>query len=97
MKCTSAEQKPTYEVTGPDLFVFWDEDQIEREDETLWQYSYLQTNSNVTRYELIEQLMSRRYTTGAELAAINNGGEDYEEYLAYRAKCKELANGYYEN
>jgi hypothetical protein len=45
---------------------------------------------------LIEQLMARRYTTGAELAAINNGGEDYEEYLAYRAKCKELAIGYFD-
>jgi hypothetical protein len=94
MKCTSQEQKLTYEITGPDLFIFWDEEQIQREDETLWQYSYLQTRSNVTRNELIEQLMAHRYNTGAELAAINNGGEDYAEYLAYRTRCKELADGF---
>jgi hypothetical protein len=98
-KCTSNERKPTYEVTGPDLFIFWDEEEIQRETEdgteTLYQYSYLQTTSNVTRNVLIEQLMAREYTTGAEFAAINNGGEDYTEYLTYRDKMKGLAGGYF--
>ncbi len=94
-KCTSQEQKPTYEVTGPDLFIFWDEEQIEREEETVWQYSYLQTTSKINRNQLIEQLMACKFSIGAEFAAINNGGDDYAEYLAYRDQCKTLADGYF--
>ena len=39
---------------------------------------------------MIEKVMFSKYSTGAELAAINNGGVDKEEYLTFRVLAKKL-------
>jgi len=45
-----------------------------------------------TRNERIEALIATRYTIPEELAAINNGGEEYQEYQLFRDFCKQIAD-----
>ncbi|MDX1408411.1 MAG: hypothetical protein R3330_09765, partial [Saprospiraceae bacterium] len=66
------------------------------EIETYWTAEEALCRVSDTRNVLIEKIMASQYTTGAELAAINNGGEDYEVYQAFRAQAKALADGWLE-
>ena len=88
-----------YEVSGKELRIHWDITEVTREDpegkpETFWTAQEALCRVSDVRNVLIEKIMASQYTTGAELAAINNGGEDYEAYQAFRAQAKALADGW---
>jgi hypothetical protein len=99
VKVFSNQQLPVYQVIGQTLRVHWDfeEQSILRPDETeeaIFACKEAICDKSDDRNTLIEKIMASEYTTGAELAAINNGGEDYETYQAFRQHAKDLANGW---
>ena len=91
-----------YEVSGKELRIHWDITEVTREDmegeiETFWTAQEALCRVSDVRNILIEKIMATAYTTGAELAAINNADDDPEEYAAYqafRAQAKALADGW---
>jgi len=99
MKVQFTSEPDVYEVSGQELRIHWDITEVTREDmegnpETFWQASEALCRVSDVRNVLIEKIMATQYTTGAELAAINNGGEDYETYQAFRVQAKALADGW---
>jgi len=99
MKYAQANTKQTtYQPNGGILQIYWDEQEKQREImdemETYYQYRFCQVRVTANRAQIIEAIMATEYTTGAEFAAINNGGADYEAYQAFRATAKALADGW---
>jgi len=99
MKVQSTDQPEVYAVSGRELRIHWNIEEVTREGmdgetETYWQASEALCQVSDTRDVLIEKIMASQYTTGAELAAINNGGEDYDAYQAFRIQAKALADGW---
>jgi hypothetical protein len=99
MKYTQASTpQNTYQPSGGILQIYWDEQEKHRETdegtETYYQYRICTVPVTSNRGQIIEAIMATEYTTGAEFAAINNGGEDYQVYLAFRATAKALADGW---
>lgn len=99
---TQASTKPeTYQVLGRTLRIHWDEQEVTREgidgQETYWEANEAECEISDGRNVLIEKIIGSVYSTGAELAAINNKDSKPEDYVAYqslRAKAKELADGW---
>jgi hypothetical protein len=59
-----------------------------------WEYDQVKVSANPTNAEIIEAVMASKYSTGAEIACINNKESKPEEYAAYQAfriAAKELA------
>ena len=99
MKVFSNEQLPVYQVIGQTLRIHWDfeEQSILRPDETeetIFVCKEAVCNKSDDRNTLIENIIASEYSTGGELAAINNGGEDYEKYQDFRQSAKDLADGW---
>lgn len=98
MKVSSQEQLPTYQVIGSTLRIHWDAVQVTKETdmgiETYWEQFEAVCNILDSRNTIIESIVASVYTTGAELAAINNGGEEYTNYQAFRQHAKDLADGW---
>jgi len=99
VKVFSNEQLPVYQVIGQTLRIHWDfeEQSILRPDETeetIFVCKEAVCNKSDDRNTLIENIIASEYSTGAELAAINNGGEDYEKYQDFRQSAKDLADGW---
>jgi hypothetical protein len=46
---------------------------------------------------MIEKIMATQYTTGAEIAALSNGGESAAAHEAARLQAKALADGWLAN
>jgi hypothetical protein len=100
MKTESNIQQDTYLVLGEKLRIRFNERTEEREDmegETTTFYIYDEAVCHVKddRDTIIEKIIGSKYTTGAEFACINNGGEDYEQYQQFRQQAKELADGWF--
>ena len=60
--------------------------------------------TEISKEEIIKSLIKRRYTLDEELAIINNKNLDeeryiseYDDYQAYRIKCKALATTIFES
>lgn len=89
---------PTYEVMGHNLRIHFDEEVKtvdDPEDENRDVYSYMTAKTLVVakRDEIVEAVMRCKYTTfGAEIAAIQNGGEDQATHQALRTEAKILAD-----
>ena len=101
MKMQSTDKPDVYAVSGRELRIHWDIQQITREGmegpETYWEAYEALCGVADKRDILIEKIMASRYTTGAELAAINNQTSDPDEYAAYqafRALAKQLADNW---
>ena len=99
MKVFSNQQLPVYQVIGQTLRIHWafEEQLILRPDETdeiIFVCKEAICDKSDDRNTLIEKIIASEYTTGAELAAINSGGEDYESYQEFRQQAKDLANGW---
>jgi hypothetical protein len=99
MKYTQASTpQNTYQPSGGILQIYWDEQEKHRETdegtETYYEYRICTVPVTGNRGQIIEAIMATEYTTGAEFAAINNGGEQYEAYQAFRATAKALADGW---
>ena len=99
MKTTSYEKLPAYEVSGVELTIYWNEEEnAPREDETeiYWSYDSCRAKTTDSRSALIEKIMATKYPTyGAEVAAIQNGGEDAIEHQAMRDLAKSLVDGWF--
>lgn len=98
MKVTSYEQLETYEVDGNVLSIYWGEaSHAPKEDETepYWTYDCCKAHTSDSRSVLIEKIIQTKYpTTGAEIAAIQNGGQDAEDHQQHRALAKALVDGW---
>jgi hypothetical protein len=101
MKVYSQEQLPKFQVSGSELRVHWGAKQvpvssIDGDQGLQWEQNEALCNVNETRSDMIEKIIASVYTTGAELAAINNGGEQYAAYQAFRAQVKVLVNEWFQ-
>jgi hypothetical protein len=95
MKRTTSQIKmPAYEVSGSEVTIFWDEQTEQREDETVYSYAYCVVSVYDDRAAIIEKIMATQYTTGAEIAALSNGGESAAAHEAFRTEAKALADGW---
>jgi hypothetical protein len=101
MKVYSGEQPEVYAVSGQELRIHWNIQEIEVQNmdgevQTQWEANEALCNVKDSRDVLIEKIIGSVHTAGAEIALINNkdtAPEAYAEYQAFRAKAKELAGG----
>lgn len=99
MKVHSNQKLPVYQVLGQTLRVHWDQSEqtvqdMDGNEETIFVCQEAVCQKQDNRNTLIEKIIASVYTTGAELAAINNGGEDYQAYQDFRQVAKDLADGW---
>jgi hypothetical protein len=93
-----------YLVSGQELRIRWNIAQhtregLDGEPETYWLAEEAVCPRFAERGAWVEAIIATRYTTGAELAAINNQAdkpETYAEYQAFRTLAKQLAAGFSE-
>ena len=100
MKTNSYTQLDTYETSGNDLTIYWNEQEHmprEDEEEKYWTYDFCRAKTTDSRSVLIEKIMATQYPTyGSEVAAICNGGDAAQAHEAMRELAKSLANGWIE-
>jgi hypothetical protein len=102
MKTEAGYELQTYEPSGQELRIHWNVEQKTKEvmdDETVTYWEADEALCKVTddRPTLIEKIIGSVYTTGAELAVINNKDIDpsaYAEYQNFRVQAKQLADGW---
>lgn len=97
MRVTSVEKLPVYQVIGPKLRIHWNYQDVAATEDSLksWSCEEACLNKSANRGEIISAIIRSRYTVDAEFAAINNGGEDYAEFLTFRNEAKILADGWF--
>lgn len=97
----SKEQLPTYQKFGTKIRVNFDEQKLTETDEdgtetAFFKYRFVDFQLTASRDQRIEAIIANKYPTyGSEIAAINNGGTEYDNYLEHRTLAKQLANGSY--
>lgn len=102
MKMQSTDKPEVYAVSGRELRVHWNIEQVTREGmdgetETFWQANEALCIVSDTRNILIEKIIGSIYSIAAEIATINSRDSDPEEYAAYQAfrdQAKALADGW---
>lgn len=93
MKTQSDRQLESYERIGQYFLIHFNEEVGEGDEgQPTYTYDTAKVPLLATRDERIEALIATRYTIQQEFAAINNGGGRYDDYLAFRAQCKEVAD-----
>lgn len=93
MKVQAQHPLPTYKRVGNYYCIYINETITTNQDgETIYQYDSCKVPILSTRNERIEALIATRYTIPEELAAINNGGDEYQEYQLFRDFCKQIAD-----
>jgi hypothetical protein len=98
-KSYSEQKQADVQVRGDSLFLRFDHELEEKTDmdgttRTQWACTEVRVPKQSSRNEIIEAVIRTKYDTyGAELAAINNGGAEHEEYLEFRITAKTLADG----
>ena len=99
MKVYSSEQLPVYQVSGQELRIHWDAQEVstsgmEDTPRTQWEQNEALCNVSDSYGQLVAKIIGSVYDYNAEFAAINDGGEKYAAYQAFRAQAKQLANGW---
>jgi ATP-dependent protease HslVU (ClpYQ) peptidase subunit len=94
MKSYSAEQLPTYQVSGQELRIHWDAKEVPGESSTQWEQQEALCNVSDSYGQLVATIIGSVYDHNAEFAAINDGGEKYAAYQAFRVQAKALAKGW---
>jgi hypothetical protein len=98
MKTYSAEQLPTYQVSGQELRIHWDAKEVPvfgmDEPQTQWEQQEALCNVSDSYGQLVATIIGSVYDHNAEFAAINDGGEKYHAYQAFRVQAKALAKGW---
>ena len=100
MKTQASYEIQPYEVSGYELRIHWDIEQKTREDingstTTFWEANEALCDRRDSRSQIIEKIMQSVYPTlGAEIAAIQNGGQDAQNHQALRDQAKSLADGW---
>lgn len=94
MKTYAGRQFDTYEQSGRELRIHWN---IIDKGEGQFEASEALVDIAASRSQIIEAIISSEYSTGRELATINNRDDDqeaYAEYQAFRTLAKALADGW---
>ncbi|MEX0385875.1 tail fiber assembly protein [Spiribacter onubensis] len=100
MQVNSKEKLETYQVIGRRLRIHWDHVQSTVENESgeseiQWSCNEAVVDKHATRNEIVEAIISQEYPTyGAEIAAIEDGGDKFEDHCAARSLAKALADGW---
>jgi len=99
MKVYSSEQLPVYQVSGQELRIHWDAQEVstsgmDDEPRTQWEQNEALCNVSDSYGQLVAKIIGSVYDYNAEFAAINDGGEKYAAYQAFRAQAKQLADGW---
>lgn len=71
------------------------QNEMSEEVEKGFEYTQVQVSTDASRDEIIEAVMSTRYSVGAEIALTNDRESktvEYTEYQAFRVLAKELAD-----
>lgn len=101
MKSESVEKQNDFFVLGNRLFVNFRHKEKTRTDEneneiTSWVCDQVVLPKDASRAEMIEAIIKNDYHSyGAELSAINAGGDKYNKYLAHRDLAKSIADIYF--
>lgn len=101
MKSESVEKQNDFFVLGNRLFVNFRHKEKTRIDEngneiTSWVCDQVILPKNSSRAEMIEAIIRNDYHSyGAELSAINTGGDTYNTYLEHRELAKFIADSYF--
>lgn len=102
MKTYSNDQPDVYAVSGTELRVHWDLQQVstpgmEDSPRLQWEASEALCSVFDARGELISKIIRSEYSIDGELAAINNQAtkpDEYAKYQEFRAQAKTLADGW---
>jgi ATP-dependent protease HslVU (ClpYQ) peptidase subunit len=94
MKTYSSEQLPTYQVSGQELRIHWDAKEVPVGEATQWEQEEALCNVSDSYGLLVAKIIGSVYDHNAEFAAINDGGEKYATYQAFRTQAKALAQGW---
>ena len=99
MKVYSSEQLPVYQVSGQELRIHWDAQEVpapsmDDEPRTQWEQNEALCHVADGYGQLVAKIIGSVYDYNAEFAAINDGGEKYATYQAFRVQAKALAKGW---
>lgn len=99
MRTQASHEIQTYEVSEYELRIHWNIEQKTKEDIdgstiTYWEANEALCDRRDSRSQIIEKIIGSVYTVGAEIAAIQNGGQAAEDHQALRAQAKALADGW---
>lgn len=96
MLVNSTDKLPVYQVLGPKLRIHWNYQEVPATEDmpASWSCEEVCVPKNAGRGEIIAAIIRARYTVNDELAAINNGGDDYQAFLDFRVEAKALADGW---
>lgn len=105
MKTQANYQIQLYEVSGKELRIHWNIQQITKESidgeaYTAWEANEALCLKTDSRSSLIEKIIGSVYSVSDEIATINNAElkpEEYAEYQAFRVQAKSLADGWLNN
>lgn len=98
METFSTEKLSYLFFKGNNILVNFSEQEVVVENEgsgdsTQFKYSTVEFPKTYSRDERVECVIKSRYPTyGSELAAINNGGDDLDEYTSFRNIAKIVAD-----
>ena len=99
MKVYSDNELETYQISGHELRIHWDQQQVERPDgEMTWESNEALCNVYDDRSVLIQKIIGSVLALPDEIALVNNQAdkpEAYAEYQAFRVKAKALADGWF--
>lgn len=101
MKTQASHEIQPYEVSEYELRIHWNIEQKTKEDMdgstiTYWEADEALCDRRDSRSQIIEKIIGSVYTVGAEIAAIQNGGQAAEDHQALRTQAKALADGWLE-
>lgn len=102
MKVYADIEPRVYEISGSELRIHWDIQQIEIPDmdgdtKIVWECNEALCNIYDDRSSLIEKIIGVVYSPSAEIATINNQIDDpeaYAKYQSFRTQVKQLADGW---
>ena len=102
MKTHTDNILPTYQILGPTLRINFDEQSAVvdhmGQTHTAYEYQIAVVELGTSRSTIIEAIIACKYSTGREVATINNAAADpkaYDQYQMFRVQAKELANGWF--
>ena len=99
MRTQSKEEMPRFEPSGSRVTLFWDHKIIERQTmdgelELYHGYAYCVSPVATSYQALVSAIIRSQYSADQELAAINNGGKEHDDYQSMRMLAKSLAREY---
>lgn len=101
MKSSSSHKQSDYQIRGPRAYIRWNHTEETKTDTegkitTQWVCEEITVDKHTDRGSLIEAIIRTQYPDyGAELAAINNGGDDFINYQSFRDQAKMIADGFF--